>query len=318
MTSRILAGLASLAFALGGCAGGSKDAAMVAASAPGHVYKVYFLGGQSNMEGFGFENDLPADLREPYDYVPIFHGKTVEDGKPDGGVGIWATLRPGHGMGFDTDGSINTYSDRFGPELTFGREISRAFPAERVALIKYTRGGTGLIDGVSGFGSWDPDYAAGKGRNQYDNALTTIGEALRSRDVDGDGRIDTLVPAGIVWMQGEADAFDSVPASSNYATNLARLVGLLRAALHDDDLPIVIGRIRDSGDTAETRVMKFSPEVRAQQAVFVERDRCAALVTVSDDFGFLPDGWHYLSRDYLVLGQAFAESMAKLEARCAQ
>lgn len=282
--------------------------------AQGKIYEVYFLGGQSNMEGFGFVADLPEVVEEVADDVPIFHGKTVEDGKDGGGRGLWAALKPGHGTGFDTDGETNALSDRFGPELTFASAMTQS--GRNIAIIKYSRGGTGLIDGVSGYGSWDPDYAKGNRRNQYDYALATIGEALRARDVDGDGAIDRLVPAGIVWMQGEADAYDSPTASANYAANLARLMALFRAALHRDDLPVVIGLIRDSGDTPDTRVMTYSPEVRAAQQRFVELDPCAALVTVSDGFEFLPDGWHYTSKDYVALGDAFAGAMANLQQRC--
>ena len=317
MTRSYLLAVATLA--LGGCATVSVDMPVAAAEAPnenpGQTYRVYFLGGQSNMEGFGFTDELSADLRSPTP-IPIFHGKTVGDGKPGGGVGTWTMLRPGQGTGFDADSRANTYSDRFGPELTFGREIGRLQPNQRIAIIKYARGGTGLIDGVSGYGSWDPDYTAENARNQYDNALTAIDRALTTRDIDGDGHRDTLVPAGIVWMQGEADAYDNEPAANNYANNLARLMRLLRAALKDDDLPVVIGRIRDSGDSEANRVMKFSPLVRAQQGVFVEDDACAALVTATDEVGFLGDGWHYLSNDYVTLGREFAKSMHQLEARC--
>jgi hypothetical protein len=280
----------------------------------GKTYEVYFLGGQSNMEGFGFAADVPDGVEAAAAGVPIFLGKTVEDGKDGGGIGLWAPLEAGYGTGFDTDGETNRLSDRFGPELSFGAAMAQF--GKSVAIIKYSRGGSGLIDGVSGYGSWDPDYAKGNGRNQYDFALAAIGEALRSGDIDGDGAIDRLVPAGIVWMQGEADAYDNLAAATNYSANLARLVALLRAALHRDDLPVVIGRIRDSGDTQETRVMTYSPEVRAAQQRFVEDDRCAALVTVSDDFRFLDDGWHYTSQDYLALGSAFAGAMQQLQDRC--
>lgn len=283
---------------------------------PHHVYRLYFLGGQSNMEGFGYQSELSGEDRSVAEGVMIFAGKNVEDGKYGGGIGRWARLTPGFGTGFDTNGRDNALSDRFGPEWSFGKAIAAAHPGERVALVKYSRGGTGLIDEVSGYGSWDPAYRKANGRNQYDNALTAIEGAMTTGDIDGDGIADRLVPAGIVWMQGEADAYDSVPAARDYANNLARLMGLLRGALGKADLPVVVGRIRDSGDTPATQVMKFSPQVRAAQHDFVAKDTCAALVTASDGFGFLPDGWHYRSQDYIVLGKAFAADMARLERKC--
>lgn len=284
------------------------------ASQRGSTYKVYFLGGQSNMEGFGYVSQLPEAYRGEQAAVPIFHGRTVEDGKEGGGIGAWMPLRPGHGTGFTADETANVYSDRFGPELAFAESMREG--GEKIAIIKFARGGTGLVHGVSGYGSWDPDYSEGNGLNQYDFALRSIRDALAKGDIDGDGLVDTLIPSGIVWMQGEADAYDNFPASSEYARNLARLMGLLRAALGDGDLPVVVGRIKDSGDTPETRVMKYSPLVQEQQAEFVAGDSCANLVDATKSFGFLPDGWHYRSEDYLVLGKAFAEAMADLEARC--
>lgn len=280
------------------------------------TYHAYFLGGQSNMDGYGYTSELPPDDRDAVPRVRIFHGETVADGDSGGGIGIWGDLAIGHGVGFRTDGSQNQLSDRFGPELSFGRTLSEQFPDRKIAIIKYSRGGTALVHGVSGYGSWDPEYADKNGRNQYDNALTTIALATDTGDIDEDGCPDRLLPAGIAWMQGEADAYDNLPAVTNYARNLKRLMDLLRASLRVDDLPVVIGRIRDSGDSAETRVMKYSPEVRKAQAEYVSEDSCAALVTATDDAEFLPDGWHYRSEAYTQLGIAFAQAVTRLEEEC--
>lgn len=302
---------AAMALLLAGCSHSDEPEA-----ATGSVYKVYFLGGQSNMEGFGYSKDLPKGAAAKAADVPIYHGRTLQDGSEGGGEGLWAFMQPGHGFGFETDGKSNSYSDRFGPEITFAGRMSAGDDGDRIAIIKFTRGGTALVDGVSGYGSWDPEYADATGRNQLDYALSSIESALAARDIDGDGVEDTLVPSGIVWMQGEADAFDSEEASSNYAQNLSRVMGTFREALGDADLPVVIGRIKDSGDTEDTRVMRFSPRVQEQQAEYVAKDKCAALVDATRDFGFLDDGWHYCSEDYVVLGRAFADAMTRLEADC--
>ena len=97
--------------------------AQTAAPAP-TVYKVWFLGGQSNMEGFGFTAELPAALRGPVPGVMIFNGQALSDGQAGGGLGLWAPLSPGFGTGFSTDGRRNSLSERFGPELTFGRRLA--------------------------------------------------------------------------------------------------------------------------------------------------------------------------------------------------
>ncbi|MEL7312755.1 MAG: sialate O-acetylesterase, partial [Pseudomonadota bacterium] len=152
--------------------------------------------------------------------------------------------------------------------------------------------------------------------NQYDHALTTLRNAFSVRDIDGDGAEDQLVPAGIVWMQGEADAYDSQKSADEYEANLTRMMHLLRAALRVDDLPVVIGKITDSGMSDDGTVMDYIETVQKAQQAFVDSDACAAYVTVTDELGYIEDGWHYDSDGFIQMGTAFAEAMLKLEQRC--
>ena len=48
----------------------------------GKTYHVYYLGGQSNMDGYGTVNELPSDLKNRQPDVPIYHGSTAPDGGP--------------------------------------------------------------------------------------------------------------------------------------------------------------------------------------------------------------------------------------------
>ena len=41
--------------------------------------RVFYLGGQSNMEGFGFVKNLPDSLNKKNKNVFIYHGNSVED-----------------------------------------------------------------------------------------------------------------------------------------------------------------------------------------------------------------------------------------------
>jgi len=293
--------------ALAGCASQSETV---------NSYKLYYLGGQSNMEGFGFSDKLREDVARPSPDVMIFTGQMALDNETHGGIGIWETLQPGHGTGFKTDGESNQLSNRFGPELLFGQTIAKHMPASRIAIIKYALGGSGLAEGV-GYGNWHPDFSDGAGINQYDHALTTLRNALAHTDIDGDGVSDRLIPTGIVWMQGEADAYDSQAAADDYRVNIERLMDLLRAALRVDDLPIVIGKITDSGMSEDGTVMDYIETVQRAQQDFVTSDDCAAYVTVTDDLAYLDDGWHYDTDGFMRLGTAFAEAMRELELTCA-
>ena len=286
------------------------------ASQEANTYKLYYLGGQSNMEGFGYTKELAEAMATVSEDVMIFTGQMALDNKTHGGVGVWQPLQPGFGTGFKTDGTSIKLSDRFGPELLFGQTRAAAAAGTRIAIIKYALGGSGLAKGV-GYGNWHPDFDEGAGLNQYDHALKTLRNAFAATDIDGDGVPDRLVPSGIVWMQGEADAFDSQAAADEYGANLERLMGLLRAALRVDDLPVVIGKITDSGMSEDGSVMDYIGTVQRAQQDFVASDTCAAYVTVTDDLTYLDDGWHYDSQGFVRLGVAFAKAMKKLEETCA-
>ena len=280
------------------------------------TYDLYFLGGQSNMEGFGFNEQLRSDAVTQSEGVMIFAGQMALDNETHGGKGVWQPLEPGFGTGFRTDGETNELSDRFGPELLFGLTMAQQGPNRNIAIVKYALGGSGLAEGV-GYGNWYPDFATGAGINQYDHALKTLRGALAHADIDGDGTTDQLVASGIVWMQGEADAFDSQAAADAYEANLGRLMDLLRAAMRVDDLPVVIGKITDSGMADDGSVMDYIETVQQAQQDFVDSDPCAAYVTVTDDLPYLDDGWHYDSEGFIRLGTAFAEAMIELRRTCA-
>ena len=164
---------------------------LVTLPATAATYKVYYLGGQSNMEGFGENVDLPANYRAPLKSVPVFQGNPAADFKLNGGRGLWDTLQPGYGRQFYSDGKTNRYSDYFGPELSFGHQITNLHPQQNVAVIKYALGGSALGYGVGN--NWYPDYRRGNGINQYDHFLSTLSNAFASRDIDGDGDLDLYV-----------------------------------------------------------------------------------------------------------------------------
>ena len=281
----------------------------------GTEYDLYYLGGQSNMDGFGYVQELPGEYQAEVDGVTIYRGLSAPDGSEEGGIGMWEPLRPGFGLGYRTDGEESWPSDRFGPELTFGHQMLQLKPDSRIAIVKYSRGGTPLHIDAQGYGNWSPDAPSD---NQYEFALRTINESRAVADIDGDGKSDRLTPAGIIWMQGEADAFDSQEAAEAYEANLRRMMVLFRAALGVDDLPVVIGQITDSGMADDGTVMDWSDEVRRAQELYTAKDACAALVTVTNELDYPEDdGWHYTSEGYLRMGKAFADAVAGLESSCA-
>lgn len=287
-----------------------------AVSISGHTafatdFYVYFLGGQSNMDGYGYVNELPTELANPQKGIYIFHGNTSRDNDAVDGKGLWTTLQAGHGVGFKSDGAKNDYSARFGVELSFAQAMQKNFPDRRIAIIKYSRGGTSIHAQAAGnYGCWEPDFEGKNGVNQYDHFLATIRNAFADGDIDDDGTPDRLIPAGIAWMQGESDANYSVEIAEQYKDNLKRLMDLIRASLREDDIPVAVGRI--SYSRKEPLIWKHGEIIRKGQADFVKSDGHAALITATDSYGY-SDPAHYDSAGYLDLGKQFADELAKLE-----
>ena len=273
---------------------------------------VYYLGGQSNMEGFGYNKDLPPEMNKAIRNVWIFNGNHVPDNGSGGGLGLWTELKPGNGTGFSSDGKSNTYSERFGPELSFGLTIARHYPGKKIALIKYARGGTSLQYKPSAFGTWNPEFYFGNGQNQYDFFLRTVHSALSESDIDGDGIRDILIPAGIIWMQGESDADHTIETAGLYKANLKQMMQLFRAALHSKNLPVVIGLIADSKMDEDGKMMDYLEIVQQAQREFVLEDKHSTIVESTLEYSFLPDKWHYSSANYIDLGEKFAEAAVRL------
>ncbi|NUY79371.1 hypothetical protein HUK80_00570 [Flavobacterium sp. MAH-1] len=274
------------------------------------TFRLFYLGGQSNMEGFGYVKDLPAELTSPMPNVYIFDGNRGGDGEPNLGLGKWEQLQPGHGTGFSSDGKENKPSDRFGVELTFAKRMKELYPGEKIALVKYARNGSGIDSLATGpFGCWEPEYSAKP--NQYDFFLKTVKDAMSAKDVNGDGKTDVLIPSGILWMQGEADGSFTEEVAFEYYDNLRHLMDKMREVFNDKDLPVVIGKISDSGNSESGIVFKFGDIVRAMQEKFVRNDANAAIVRSTSKYAY-SDPWHYDSAGYIDLGKRFAEEMSKL------
>lgn len=280
---------------------------MVFAQNKPETIRLFYLGGQSNMDGFGYNKDLPDSLNTNFDDVYIFHGNPAIEGELDGGLGKWEQLKPGHGTGFSSDGKKNNLSERFGLELSFAKKMKAFFPNNKIAIIKYSRGGTS-IDSMAYRkpGCWEPDYNAKQGINHYDHFLATLKNAFRDHDIDDDGIEDVLIPEGIVWMQGESDT-DTKEIAERYLFNLKRLMDLIRASLLTDDLPVVIGKISDSWDVGD-KVYPFEELVHYAQEEYVKTDKNAAIVRNARYYKF-SDRWHYDSEAYIDLGASFANKL---------
>ncbi|MDD5151264.1 MAG: sialate O-acetylesterase [Flavobacterium sp.] len=268
--------------------------------------KVFYLGGQSNMQGFGYVKNLPDSLNKKIKNVFIYQGNPIGDNNVSGGLGKWDILQPGNGTGFSSDGKTNQLSDRFGVELSLAKKLQELYPNQKLAFIKYARNGSSIDSiGTSSFGAWEPDFKGGKGMNQYDYFLKTVNNAMAVKDINGDGVEDVLIPSGIIWMQGESDADKTEAIANQYYSNLKRLMDLMRATFRNNDLPIVIGKISDSGDIEGGKVWKFGELVQYGQEKFAATQPNVAIVRTTNSYKYT-DRYHYDNNGFIDLGKQFA------------
>jgi hypothetical protein len=229
-------------------------------------YKVFLLGGQSNALGRAQSSGLPTspvNLQVPQDDILFYYGSTL------------TTLRPGSGR----------ETSEFGPEVSFGRAIADALPADNIAIIKYAAGGTALYN----------DWAPGSGPN-YTTFRNTVTAGLAAIQAAG----HTTEIAGMLWHQGESDAIEGQQAA--YQTNLTAFIADIRSH-YGANLPFLIGEIRRSNGPAFVTVADAQVAVGAADpnAVFVP----------ASDLSFW-DTYHIDAPSQVTLGQRFATAYIAL------
>ena len=235
--------------------------------------KVFLLAGQSNMVGVGNIMDLPEALKAEQPQVKIYTAGTNQYG--------WSTLKPGTGA---STGS-------FGCEVTFGRDIARAFPGETIYLIKVAWSGTSLAY------DWRPPSAGGTPGRLYTEFVSEVRKALNTLPGGYQPRI-----MGMCWMQGESDASNIYPASE-YETNLTCFINDVRAEFNVPHLPFVIALIDKTPVWQEYEVVR-----QAQQKVA----QTLPDIGIFDTDPFPSDGSHYYSGGLLLMGEAFASTLLTL------
>jgi hypothetical protein len=231
---------------------------------------VFLLAGQSNMAGHGQGAELPEEYRKPPANVQIFEAGKLRPLAP----------RPT---------KQNPAGGSFGPELSFGHELSRAMPDRNIILVKHAVGGTSLD------GHWNPNR---RGR-LYDQLLGDYRAAIQGRTVE---------LGGVLWSQGGADAKAEASARA-YAANLKELIETFRKDLEARDLPFYIGGARPEDPTSSAVKAKF-PHMEVVRAAFVDAQRNVPHVRLVStvDLTMRSDGIHYDTAGQLEFGKRFARA----------
>ena len=228
---------------------------------------VFILAGQSNMSGYGRTSKLPVAYRRTPANVTFY---------------------------------VNGYSTKmsrfaqFGPEVGFAHAISRRFPHKKIKLIKFSAGGTSLF-------AWDPDWRLSKARITRNASAGPLFEKL-IKTIKRHTNIKGVRFAGILWMQGEADA--RYPSSArSYSRNLAQFITALRKELHTPSLAFFVAQVNPPA----IKAFPYRNMVRQAQKRSTAGIRNSRLIS-TEGLEKQSDNLHYNTAGQLALGQRFAKA----------
>ena len=276
-----------------------------------HVVKVYILAGQSNAVGYNHIGELHTRLEEVRKVTGansqclFWPGSNARSGFAN----VWTWLQPG--VSDISDNEPYRYGC-FGPEIGFVIGLQKAFPNEKIAIIKYAEGGSGIacsadykdyIPALKDFNdkgrNWHPPLEEKLGGLLYRNLLDNIKNALVGLKKQG---LNYEI-CGFLWMQGEHEAGISKKMAEDYGELLTLFRESIRKDLKKKKLPFVVGEINN-------HTWAFAEIARKGQAEACEGDICSLLVRTTDlSRGSIGGDAHFDADGMLTLGERFAQGM---------
>lgn len=232
--------------------------------------RLFLLGGQSNMDGCGRENEIPESFRRHPENVVVWDNRRM----------CWVRLTE--------DTTAIARNHMFGPELAFAHKLAAAYPGETIALTKTSAGGTRL------FTQWVPEGG------MYQRFIQNFRNAAAALEK---ANIPSSIGA-MLWMQGESDS-DNLEHAKAYEANLKRMFAEVRRETGHDRLPIVMGRISSSLLKGTPWSMDHVPVVRAAQDAVAAADPHVHLIS-TDDLTTWKDNTHFDGPSQLILGRRMA------------
>jgi lysophospholipase L1-like esterase len=251
---------------------GTRNAsASATAAATQFPATLWILAGQSNARGNAFiRGDLAAGYEIPRGDVVEYH-YLDDDGSPG------APYRPS--LVEPLDGPGDSATRNIGVEPTMAIDLVTG--GTRTVIVKAVRGSSALA-------------------TVWDTARTTT-PAMYAPMIDSTRRAlgqTGATLAGMIWIQGEADATTEAYADA-YAANLATFIAQTRADLNAPALDVLICRLRD-GST-----LTYKATVIAAQNAVIAADSNVHLVDC-DAIDIQGDNVHYTDAGYQQLGKNIA------------
>ena len=279
-----------------------------------HPVKVFILAGQSNSVGYNHIKELrgsdtfltenSANLAE----VLFWPGSNAKPGFSN----IWTKLQ----LGVSEICIKEPYKDgAFGPEIGFAFAIQKLLPNEKIAIIKYAEGGTGIarsqdysdyIPALKDFNdkgrNWYPPVNGKESGLLYKNLTDNIQDGLKA--LKDKGLKYEIV--GFIWMQGEHEAGISKKMAGDYGKLLTLFRESLRRDLRLKKLPFIVGEIN-------SHTWAYGDNARKEQALACQNDINSILVKTTDlSRGSIGGAAHFDANGMMILGDRFAEGMITL------
>lgn len=194
--------------------------------------KIFFLAGQSNMDGRARAYNLTTEdkerIKKAQQNVTLYYNHRDL-------VPFQATKVADHiARKFEAD-------TLFGPELFFGIKMSEAYPNHKIVLIKRARGGMSL------YGAWNPEWNEDNAKHMnelkapklYSDFIAYAKSILKEMNPED------YELCGMLWVQGETDSgkrFGPKPAES-YESNLKKLIAGVRTEFSSPKLPFLMFQV---------------------------------------------------------------------------
>jgi hypothetical protein len=260
---------------------------------------VYLLGGQSNMTGSAYLEDLPADLHTIPELL-LYVGAA-----PNIKTSLDDTLIPLQIHSFGSSG------DTMDPSIGFGERMRELDPCGKIALIKFAYNGSNLHS------DWNPGADAADTANRgvrFASFVSTVDAGLTALEAEG----WTPRIKGMLWHQGEADSVDFAAASA-YGANLSHFIARVRGQFAPYASPDGIRFV--AGQPSETSSYPYRDTVR--QAILDADEDSGAPLSVANtsivatnvvDFPNRTDNVHLNWVGTLAMGRAMAYRMLDLDA----
>ena len=276
--------------------------------------KVFILAGQSNAVGYNNIKEFHGNnafLKENSTNLANVLFWPGSNAMPSY-ANKWINLQPGV-----SEICINEpYKEgAFGPEIGFALAFQKLKPGEKIVIIKYAEGGTGIarsqdysdyIPALKDFNdkgrNWYPPVNGKEGGLLYKNLTDNIQNGLKALKNKG----LKYEIAGFLWMQGEHEAGISKTMAGDYGKLLTLFRESVRHELHLKQLPFIVGEINN-------HTWAFADIARKEQKKSCENDPNSQLVKTTDlSRGSIGGAAHFDADGMMLLGERFAREMVTL------